>query len=124
MSHDYAREAKQRWGETDAYKESAQRTAKYSKVDFENAAEAQERAIRLFIEAMDSNLSSDSTQAIAAADAHRKAISDWYYKCSKEMQVGLAQMYLSDARFTEFYESRRVGLAKFVHDSIMASASR
>ncbi|MEY4444686.1 MAG: hypothetical protein RL301_765 [Actinomycetota bacterium] len=124
MNQNYAREAKQRWGETDAYKESERRTAKYSKDDFENAAKAQERAIGLFIEAMDANLSSESTEAIAAAEAHRTAISDWYYECSKEMQVGLTQMYLADARFTDFYESRRVGLAQFVHDSIVASASR
>jgi len=124
MNQNYAREAKQRWGETDAYKESERRTAKYSKDDFENASKAQERAIGLFIEAMDANLSSESTEAIAAAEAHRTAISDWYYECSKEMQVGLAQMYLADARFTDFYESRGVGLAQFVHDSIVASASR
>jgi hypothetical protein len=124
MNQDYALEAKQRWGETDAYKESERRTAKYSKVDLESAAKAHERAIELFIEAMDANLSSESSEAIAAAEAHRKAISDWYYECSKEMQVGLAQMYLADARFTQFYESRRVGLAQFVHDSIVASASR
>ena len=35
MNQNYAREAKQRWGETDAYKESERRTAKYSKDDFE-----------------------------------------------------------------------------------------
>lgn len=122
MENQYSEEAKQRWGDTDAYKESARRTSNYSKEDFANAAADQERAVKLFIEAMDKNLAIDSDEAQAAVIAHRKAISDWFYECSVEMQVGLAEMYVVDPRFTQFYESRRAGLAQFVHDSILAGA--
>ena len=124
MNSEYAVEAKERWGNTNAYKESERRTSKYSKEDFQRAAADQENAIQLFISVMDANLASDSDQAIAAAEAHRKAISDWFYECSKEMQVNLAQMYLADPRFTQFYENHRIGLAQFLHDAILASASR
>ena len=121
---EYAVEAKARWGETAAYKESADRTRKYSKEDFAKAAAEQEAALQLFIAALDSNLMPDSDAAIAAAEAHRSAISNWFYLCSKEMQLGLAEMYLADPRFTQFYEARRTGLAQYVHDAILASSAR
>ena len=121
-NNEYAKEAKARWGHTEAYKESTRRTSNYSKEDFAKAAADQERAIDLFITAMDANLDINSEQVKLAVVAHRKAISDWFYECSEEMQVGLAEMYIADPRFTEFYESRRTGLAQFVHDGILASA--
>lgn len=121
-NNEYAEEAKERWGDTDVYKESARRTSNYTEADFAKAAADQERAIELFISAMDANLDINSEQVKLAVAAHRKAISDWFYECSEEMQVGLAEMYIADPRFTQFYESRRTGLAQFVHDGILASA--
>jgi hypothetical protein len=36
------------------------------------------------------------------------------------MQKNLAQMYVTDARFAEYYNGRVRGLAQYVHDAIMA----
>jgi len=37
---------------------------------------------------------------------------------SKEAHAGLAQMYVDDVRFTEFYDKHQPGLAAFLRDAI------
>ena len=118
----YAKEAEERWGDTDAYKESQRRSAGYSQEDIDKAGRAMQDATNLVIAAMRNGKSADSDEAIAGAEAHRKSISDWWYECNHEMHTGLANMYVQDPRFTEFYEKQQPGLAKFMHDAIFANA--
>lgn len=118
----YEAEAKARWGESDAYKESARRVKNYTDEDFVLAQKQAEAAVMMFIDARNAGYSPESDAAAEAAEAHRAAITDWYYECSYDMQVGLAEMYLADSRFTEHYENYQSGLAKYVHDAIIANA--
>lgn len=122
MNNPYDQEAQERWGETDAYIESARRIKNYTDEDFTLAKKQAEAAVMMFIDAMNAGQSSDSTQAGEAAEAHRAAISDWYYECSYDMQVGLAEMYIADSRFTQHYDDYQPGLAQYVHDAIIANA--
>ncbi len=59
-----------------------------------------------------------------AAESHRQMIDRWFYPCSTEMHVGLAEMYVADPRFARNYDDVEPGLAKYVHDAIVASAAR
>ena len=118
----YDEEAQQKWGNTDAYRESAARTGKYTDEDFILAKKQAEAAVMMFIDAMEADQQADSPAAAEAAEAHRAAISDWFYECSYDMQVGLADMYLADSRFTQHYEDYKPGLAQYVHDAIIANA--
>ena len=77
----YAAEAKERWGETDAYKESQRRMAGYSKEDIAKAQQAMQDATSLVIEAMKAGLTANSAEAMAGAEAHRRSISDYWYEC-------------------------------------------
>ena len=120
----YEEEVQERWGESKEYKESTLRTNRYTKEDFAAAKEESDLAIQMFISAMDAGLPPESSEARKAAEAHRQAITNWYYECSYEIQVGLAKMYLADMRFAENYESRRIGLTQYVHDAIEANAKR
>lgn len=113
-------EVQTRWGETQAFQQSKERTSKYSPADFELAKVDQEAATEAFAYACGNSLSVTSTEAQAAVTAHRAAISKWFYECSVEMQKNLAQMYISDERFKKYYDERLRGLAQFVHDAIMA----
>lgn len=122
MPDPHAEEARQRWGDTSAYQESQRRIARYTAEDFELAKKQTAEAVTLFVEAMVAEMPADSPQAAAAAEAHRAAISDWWYECSYEMHVLLADMYLADPRFTRTYEDVRAGLAQYVHDAIVANA--
>ncbi len=116
----YETEVRERWGSTDAYRESKVRTSNYSPADFQAAKVDQEAATELFVSAFGNGLSVDSQAAQDAVHAHRAAISKWFYECSVEMQKQLALMYIEDPRFKEYYESRTKGLAQYVHDAIIA----
>ena len=116
----YEKEARERWGDTEAYRESERRTSKYTQKDFAAAKKDQEAATEMFVQAFGNSLPVRSEQTQNAVRAHREAITKWFYPCSVEMQKNLALMYLEDPRFKEYYEGRVHGLAQYVHDSIMA----
>lgn len=118
----YEDEARSRWGDTEAYKESARRTSGYSQSDWDAAAAQSAAVMDMFVAAFSAGLPADSSAAMSAAEAHRRQISDWYYECSYEMQTSLADMYLADERFTAHYEKFAVGMAKYVCDAIHANA--
>ena len=120
----YANEAKEKWGDTDAYKESQKRLASYSKDEIATAQLAMQNATNQVLTAMLAGLPANSEAAMAGAEAHRKSISDYWYECSFEIHKGLATMYLADSRFTAHYESQQVGLAKYIHDAILANAAK
>ncbi|MBV1850868.1 MerR family transcriptional regulator [Catellatospora tritici] len=118
----HAEEAQQRWGGTDAYQESARRTARYSKDDWlRHKAENEDWGGR-FTSLMDSGAAADSPAAMELAEEHRQIISRWFYECSYEIHTGLADMYLADERFTATYEAIKPGMAQFLHDAIHANA--
>ena len=116
---EFDKEVQERWGPTDAYKQSQSKSSKYSKADFEAAKVDQEAATELFVYAFGNSLPLDSTKTQEAVRAHRDAITKWFYDCSVEMQKNLAVMYIEDARFKEYYDGRVRGLTQYVHDAIM-----
>jgi hypothetical protein len=120
MVNEYEAEAAQRWGRTDAYQQSSSRTSKYTQADFAAAKVDQEAATEIFVMAYGNSYAIRSELAQAAVVAHRAAISKWFYECSVEMQKKLALMYINDDRFKAYYDGRVRGLAKYVHDAIMA----
>lgn len=118
----FAQEAKQRWGDTDAYQESAQRLKNYTPEDIELAKKAMQEATQEILDAMLAGLPPESPEAMAGAEAHRNSISEWWYECSYDMHTGLAAMYIADERFKQTYEQMHEGLAQYVHDAIYANA--
>lgn len=118
----HAREAEWRWGETDAYKVSQARYASYSKDDIARAQAENGAVVELLAEKMRAGLPSDHDEVMALAELHRELITKWWYPCSYEMQVGLSDMYVHDARFTKFYDDVAPGLAQFLADAILANA--
>ena len=116
---EHQREVQERWGDTDAYRQSQVKTSKYSKHDFHAAKIDQEAATELFVYAFGNSLPIDSPKAQEAVRAHRDAITKWFYDCSVEMQKNLAVMYVEDPRFKEYYDGRVRGLAQYVHDAII-----
>ena len=116
----YEQEVEKRWGDTSEYRQSKERTSKYSPADFELAKVDQEAATEAFAYAYGNSLPVTSSEAQAAVIAHRDAISKWFYDCSVEMQKNLALMYVSDERFKKYYDDRLRGLAQYVHDAIVA----
>ena len=120
----YAEEARERWGETDAYKESMRRAKRYSKEDWARIKAEGDEPIAALTALMQAGRRPDEPEAMDAADRARLQIDRWFYPCSRAFHVNLAAMYESDARFGEFYESRATGLRDFVVAAIRANAER
>lgn len=118
----YAGEVEERWGDTDAYRESHRRTSSYSKEDWQRLGAESEEIEAELAACLLAGEPSDGERATAAAERHRLHIDRWFYPCSHEMQVGLADMYVADPRFTAHYDDRAPGLAAYVRDAILANA--
>ena len=116
----YSQEVQERWGDTSAFKESKERTSKYTHADFAAAKIDQEAVTEDFAIAFGNRVGVRSAAVQEIVVAHRVAISKWFYECSVEMQKNLALMYINDDRFKAYYESRARGLAQYVHDAILA----
>ena len=117
---EYADEARDRWGDSDAYRDSQRRTAGYSKDDWVRIKAEGEAVTRRFAELLAAGTAPTSPEAADAVRAHRDHITRWFYACSPQMQRGLAAMYVEDERFTQTYERVAPGLARYVHDAIVA----
>ncbi|WP_030331433.1 MerR family transcriptional regulator [Micromonospora parva] len=115
-------EAEQRWGDTDAYRESNRRASRYGKEDWLRIRAENEDWGRRIVALMAAGAPADSAEAMELAEEHRQLICRWFYECSYEMQTGLADMYLADERFTAHYENIAEGLAAYLHEAIHANA--
>lgn len=113
-------EVDQRWGDTEAYRESKRRTSRYGRVEWE-AIKAEGAAVTERLAAlMTAGVAPGSLEARQAAEAHRAHIARWFYDCTPEIHLGLAEMYVADPRFTASYDRFAPGLAVWVREAIVA----
>jgi DNA-binding transcriptional MerR regulator len=120
----YAEEAEQRWGDTEAYRQSQRRVATYTKDDWLRIKGEEEEVRTNLATAFARGLAPDSEEAMAAAETHRQHISRWFYECSHDVHRGLTDMYVSDERFRANYDALSPGLARFIRDAAHANADR
>jgi DNA-binding transcriptional MerR regulator len=120
----YAAEAEERWGDTEAWSQSQRRTAAYTKDDWLRIKEESAGIERRLAEALQAGVAPDSARAMDAAEEHRQHISRWFYDCPPQMHAGLGRMYVEDERFTAHYEAVAPGLAQFVSAAVQANAAR
>lgn len=120
----WADEARERWGHTDAYKESARRAKAFGPQDWARIKAEGEDIEAGMAALLAAGEAPDGEKAMALAEQARLHIARWFYPCSHKMHAGLADMYMADARFTAHYEERAAGLAAFVAGAIKANARR
>jgi DNA-binding transcriptional MerR regulator len=120
---EWAAEAEERWGDTDAWRESQRRAARYTKEDWTEMKSQSDAALRAYADAMTAGIPAASEPAMALAEDNRRFISRWFYDCSHAMQRNLAEMYIADERFRATYDTVAAGLAQYVHDAILANAN-
>jgi DNA-binding transcriptional MerR regulator len=117
----YTEEAEQRWGHTDAYKESRRRTKQYGKAEWDAIRRDGEQVYQRFAELMREGAPPTDARVRGVVEAHRLHIHRWFYPCSPEIQRGLAELYIGDPRFQANIDKTAPGLAQFIHDAIFAS---
>ena len=121
---EWAEEAEERWGGTDAYRESQRRAAGYGKDDWAAIKAETDENTRAFAAAMRAGQPAGGQAATDLAERHREHIGRHFYECGYPLHRGLAEMYVSDPRFTAHYDAVEPGLARYVRDAIVANADR
>lgn len=111
-------EAKQRWGGTDEFTQSVNRTKNYTKQDWEAINAENTEIYEQFVGLMPDG--AGSPEAREVVERHRQHISRWYYECSTEVHAGLGQMYVADQRFTTNIDKTADGLAAFMAEAFEA----
>ena len=113
LKNKYAEEVRQRWGSTDAYKESQQRNT-----DFSQAASLLDAVFEEFAELDRSGTSPDDEAAKIQVEKLQRCITDNFYTCTNEILAGLGQMYAADVRFKNNIDKHGEGTAEFVSQCI------
>ena len=91
-------EARERWGDTSAYREHEEKTKHYTK---EKWAEANDGLMAIFAEfalCKGSGASADSAEAQALVSKLQAYITANYYTCTDVILAGLGKLYVADER--------------------------
>ena len=116
----YADEAREKWGGTEAYKESEERTKNYDEGKWQKVNDEQGIILSEFAAFAAEGVKPDSSEAMVLAAKWQKYISDNFYKCTNEILAGLAEMYIADERFKANLDKAGDGTAEFMSASIKA----
>ena len=113
----YAAEAKQRWGKTDAYKEFEQKTSGQTKEQRNDIADG--------LMAIFADLGTIRTTDPGSPEAQHKVkelqdyITAHYYTCTGQILRGLGMMYIAGGEMTENIDKAGgEGTARFAHEAI------
>ena len=123
FSEEYAEEAEQRWGDTDKWRQSQQRTAAYTKADWEQVKAEADALNEAFVAARAQG-PADSDAAMDAAEAHKRHIEERFYDLDHAFHRCLGDTYVDDERWRATYDAVQPGLAQYVRDAIHANADR
>ena len=116
--NNYDLEVKQRFGETDAYKEYEQKTANYTKDKWRDVNDGLMTVLAKFAECMKDGNTADSDEAQTLVKELQNYITENYYTCTNEILAGLGQMYVADERFKNNIDKHATGTAEFISGSI------
>ena len=114
----YENEARERYGNTAAYREHEQKTKNYTK---EKWAEANNGLMTIFAEfaaCKQNGAEADSDEAQALVAKLQAHITENYYACTDEILAGLGEMYVADERFKKNIDKYGEGTAEFAATAI------
>ena len=120
MKDKYTAEARERWGDTEAYREHEQKTKGYTN---EKWAEANDGLMAIFAEfatCKAKGATSGSAEAQALVAKLQAYITTNYYTCTDEILAGLGKMYVADKRFKKNIDKYGEGTAEFASTAIEA----
>ena len=112
----YAEEVKNRWGNTDAYKEYEKKTKSYDKNAWNTINEDMAKILKEFADNRNEDPNSDIAQELV--EKWRMYITSNFYNCTKEILSGLGLMYTSDERFKKNIDQYGEGTAEFMAKAI------
>ena len=114
----YADEARERWGDTEAYKESERRTANYSQSDWNALYDGMGAIMSGFAELKEEGASPNSERANIQVKRLKQYITENMYTCTDEILAGLGQMYVADERFKKNIDKHGEGTAAYISECV------
>ncbi len=118
---EYRQEAKERYGDSEAFRQSEERTAGYGKEDWNRVKDETDRIFMSFKKAMDEGRSEDGV--VDLVEEWKDFISSSFYDCTPEILSGLGEMYVEDERFKKNLDSYGKGLAEYISGAIRSYVS-
>ncbi len=118
--NDFNSEAKKRWGETEAYKEHAEKTANYTADKWQEVNDGLNTVLVKFAECKQNGYTADSGEAQALVKELQDYITENCYTCTNEILSGLGQMYVADERFKNNINKHADSTAEFISSAIKA----
>ena len=117
---EYAREAAERWGNTEAFFESREKHKGYTPEQEDRIRAEMEEIFRAFGRCADP--AAPDTQALVARwQAH---ITQYHYHCTDSLLACLGEMYVNDPRFRENLDQYGLGTAQLMSDAIRVYCGR
>lgn len=108
LKSQYAEEVKQRWGNTDAYKEYERRHT-----DSSQAVALLDAVFEEFAVLNRDGVLPDSEPAKITVEKLQQCITDNFYTCTNKILAGLGQMYVADKRFRKNIDKHGEGTAAY-----------
>jgi DNA-binding transcriptional MerR regulator len=111
----YAEEAKQRWGDTEAWRQSQERTKRLGKAGMQRLTKEGEDLYREAAKLIGRPAADPAVQQLI--DRHFKYLHN-FFDPSLELYRCIGETYVTDARFTAYLEKFGPGLAALLRDAI------
>ena len=109
----YAQEAKEKWGNTNSYKEYTEKTASYTKSKWDMINSDMKDIILEFADCMKNGVNPSDSSVQAIVKKWQEFITENYYLCNNEILYGLSEMYTKDERFRINIDNYGNGTAEF-----------
>ncbi|MDD3766094.1 MAG: MerR family transcriptional regulator [Eubacteriales bacterium] len=112
----YGREIREKYG-SEQVEKSNRKVLNMTKEEYDEVKELEKALLETLGEAV-KTVNPQGELAQKAADMHRRWLSYFWDSYTKEAHMGVAQMYVDDARFSEYYDKASPGAAVFLRDAI------
>ena len=114
----YKAEVKEKWGQTNAYAEYAERSKGRTKENANALAEGMELIFAQFALCMQNGDPVTSNDAQALVKKLQAYITGNFYTCTREILAGLGKMYVADKRFQNNIDKHASGTAEYTSKAI------
>ena len=118
MNKHYESEAREHWGNTDAYREHAQKTKNYTKEKWTVVNDGLMTIFAEFAACKRAGIAFSSLEVQSLVGKLRDYITQNYYTCTDEILLSLGRMYVCDERFKKNIDKYDDGTAEFVSEAI------
>ena len=118
MIEKYECEARERWGNTDAYREHEKKTKNYTKEKWTEANDGLMAIFAEFAKCKIDGFAENSLEVQSLVVKLKDFITKNYYTCTDEILAGLGKMYVADERFKKNIDKYGEGTAELASAAI------